>query len=204
MSAEISRHHDRAGGPGGGGGIGRVKSDWARAATASPACSVPDTPGDPVTAVPGLTPRSPLTTVPPVLVTVLAPNTPNVAADPSATGAWAAGVSRCRHSRATARRSPRRSGFVPLTTGTVEMVFIVFVVVVCRVCLPLRQRPTRRVGYSYGSNFATHWGTISEDCCGPIPAGARSRLGSAPAPGAVYRALAENSDGTRACGDSAN
>ncbi len=38
--------------------------------------------GNPVIAVPGETPRSPLITVNPVLVTVVAPRTPNVAADP--------------------------------------------------------------------------------------------------------------------------
>src|SRR5207245_6085976 len=72
-----------------------VRSVWAWAAAASPVWIVPFTvPGppsivkNPVTAVPGLTPRSPLTVVPPVLVTVEPARTPNVAADPRATGAW--------------------------------------------------------------------------------------------------------------------
>src|ERR1041385_3241138 len=42
--------------------------------------------GNPVTEVPGLKPKSPLTVVAPVLVTVEAPSTANVPADPRATG----------------------------------------------------------------------------------------------------------------------
>ena len=47
-------------------------SVWPVAAAVSPGCTVPFTEpgGNPVNAVPGLTPRSPLTTVGPVLVTV--------------------------------------------------------------------------------------------------------------------------------------
>src|SRR5450755_4756975 len=41
--------------------------------------------GNPVTAAPGLTPRSPLTTVAPTFVTVAAASTANVAADPKGT-----------------------------------------------------------------------------------------------------------------------
>src|ERR1044071_1997425 len=67
-----------------------VKSTWARAEAASAAWIVPLTVpgGNPVTAVPGLNPRSPLTVVAPVLVTVEAARTANVPADPRATGAW--------------------------------------------------------------------------------------------------------------------
>ena len=66
-----------------------VKSSWAWAAVASPACVVPFTVpgGNPVTAVPGLTPRSPVTVVAPVLVTVEPARTAKSAADPRATGA---------------------------------------------------------------------------------------------------------------------
>src|SRR5881628_2446867 len=64
-----------------------VKSCCARAATASATCVEPLTVGDPVTEVPGLNPRSPLIVVGPVLVTVEAPRTANVLADPRATGA---------------------------------------------------------------------------------------------------------------------
>ena len=63
-----------------------VKSSCAWAAAGSPKCVVPFTVGAPVSVVPGLTPRSPLTVVPPVLVTVEPASTPNVVADPRATG----------------------------------------------------------------------------------------------------------------------
>src|ERR1041384_2713045 len=71
-----------------------VKSCCARAAAASAAWIVPLTVpgGNPVTAVPGLSPRSPLTMVGPVLVTVEAARTANVVADPRATGACPAAV----------------------------------------------------------------------------------------------------------------
>src|ERR1700691_5408541 len=45
--------------------------------------------GNPVKAVPGLTPRFPCTTVAPVLVTVEPARTPKLAADPRGTGNWA-------------------------------------------------------------------------------------------------------------------
>src|ERR1051326_9110737 len=67
-----------------------VRSNCARAAAASARCTVPLTAlgGNPVTAVPGLNPRSPLTVVAPVLVTVEAARTANVLAAPRTTGAW--------------------------------------------------------------------------------------------------------------------
>src|SRR5207249_1089296 len=71
-----------------------IKSSCAWAAAESPAWIVPLTipGGNPVTAVPGLSPRSPLTVVAPVLVTVEPARTANVLAAPSATGAWPAVV----------------------------------------------------------------------------------------------------------------
>src|ERR1044071_5207305 len=65
-----------------------VRTPWAWAAAASAIWIVPFTVGDPVTEVPGLNPRSPLIVVAPVLVTVEAPRTANVLADPRPTGAW--------------------------------------------------------------------------------------------------------------------
>src|SRR4030095_14780170 len=67
-----------------------VKSTCARAAAASAAWIVPLTVGNPVTAVPGLNPRSPLIVVGPVLVTVEAARTANVEAAPRAIGPWPA------------------------------------------------------------------------------------------------------------------
>src|ERR1041385_5640373 len=66
-----------------------VGSSCAWAAAASAAWTVPLTipGGNPVTAVPGLNPRSPPTVVPPVLVTVEAARTAKLAAVPRATGA---------------------------------------------------------------------------------------------------------------------
>src|SRR5688572_28861010 len=66
-----------------------VKASCAWAATGSPAWIIPLTVpgGNPVTAVPGLSPRSPLTLVAPVLVTVEPARTANVLAAPRATGA---------------------------------------------------------------------------------------------------------------------
>src|SRR5205807_6212713 len=60
------------------------------AAVGSPACCDPFTTpgGNPVTAVPGLTPRSPVTIVAPVLVTVEPARTAKLAADPRATDPW--------------------------------------------------------------------------------------------------------------------
>jgi hypothetical protein len=66
-----------------------VRSDWACSATASATCWVPliTVPGGkPVTAVPGLTPRSPETVVGPVLVTAWPANTAKDAAVPRPTG----------------------------------------------------------------------------------------------------------------------
>jgi len=70
-----------------------VKSLLACAATASaswmtPLLTVPG--GNPVIAVPGLTPRSPLIVLGPVLVTVDPASTAKLAAVPRPTGAWAA------------------------------------------------------------------------------------------------------------------
>jgi hypothetical protein len=66
-----------------------VRAIWACAPTASAAWIVPLTVpgGNPVTAVPGETPRFPVTVVPPVLVTVEPARTANGAAVPSSTGA---------------------------------------------------------------------------------------------------------------------
>src|SRR3989454_1798077 len=71
-----------------------VKASCAWAAAGSPAWIVPLTlpGGNPVTAVPGLSPRSPLTVVAPVLVTMEPARTANVVAAPRATGAWPAAV----------------------------------------------------------------------------------------------------------------
>src|SRR5207253_11114904 len=71
-----------------------VKASCAWAAAGSPAWIAPLTipGGNPVTAVPGLSPRSPLTVVAPVLVTVEPARTANVLAAPRATGACPAGV----------------------------------------------------------------------------------------------------------------
>src|ERR1017187_10325372 len=70
-----------------------VRSLWAKAAGPSATCSAPPTKiagGNPVMALPGLTPTFPLTTEGPVLVTVEAPNMVKVPADPRVTGNWAA------------------------------------------------------------------------------------------------------------------
>src|SRR6185369_7286694 len=64
-----------------------VRSPWAWAAAASAIWIVPLTVGDPVTEVPGLSPRSPLIVVGAMLVTVEAARTANVLAAPRATGA---------------------------------------------------------------------------------------------------------------------
>src|SRR5688572_7643345 len=71
-----------------------VKSACAWAPAGSPAWIVPLTVpgGKPVTAVPGLSPRSPLTVDAPVLVIVDAARTANVLAAPSETGVWPAAV----------------------------------------------------------------------------------------------------------------
>jgi hypothetical protein len=69
-----------------------VRSSWACAATASALCVAPVTMpgGNPVTAVPGLTPRSPVMTLGPVLVTVVPARTPKLPAVPRPTGPVAA------------------------------------------------------------------------------------------------------------------
>jgi hypothetical protein len=70
-----------------------VRSDWAVAATPSALCIVPLNTwpgGKPVTAVPGLTPRSPLMLLGPVLVTVVPARTAKPPALPRPTGAVAA------------------------------------------------------------------------------------------------------------------
>jgi hypothetical protein len=70
-----------------------VRSDWACSATASAACWVPLTTcpgGKPVTALPGLTPKSPEMSDGPVLVTVVPANTAKLLAVPNPTGGWAA------------------------------------------------------------------------------------------------------------------
>jgi hypothetical protein len=69
-----------------------VRSDWACAATASAMCVLPFTVpgGNMVTELPGLTPRSPLITLGPVLVTLCPPSTPKLPAVPRPTGAVAA------------------------------------------------------------------------------------------------------------------
>src|SRR2546426_5964367 len=66
-----------------------VKSSCAWAAAESATCLVPLTVpgGNPVTEVPGLSPRSPVTVLAPVLVTVEPARTAKLAADPRATGA---------------------------------------------------------------------------------------------------------------------
>jgi hypothetical protein len=70
-----------------------VKSDWAFPATRSARWIVPPVTmpgGNPVTAVPGLTPRFPLIRLTPVLVTVVPPRTAKLPAVPRPTGAVAA------------------------------------------------------------------------------------------------------------------
>ncbi len=64
--------------------IAVVKSALANIALESAACNTPFTipGGNPVTAVPGLSPRSPVITVRPVLVTVAPARTAKLAADP--------------------------------------------------------------------------------------------------------------------------
>jgi hypothetical protein len=74
-----------------------VKSDSAPAATPSVWCTVPFTipGGKPVIALPGLTPRSPLRMLGPVLVTVVPANTAKLLAVPRPTGATAAPALGC-------------------------------------------------------------------------------------------------------------
>src|SRR5438552_6653078 len=99
-----------------------VKASCAWAAAGSPAWIVPLTVpgGNPVTAVPGLTPRSPLTVVAPVLVTVEPARTANVVAAPRATGACPAGVTAVvkLQTKFAASALPARS-LVPVVTVAV-------------------------------------------------------------------------------------
>src|SRR5438270_10630065 len=69
----------------------------------SPRCIVPLTVGEPVVVVPGLIPRFPLTVVAPVLVTVVAAKTANLAAEPREGIVWTAMAS-CRGNITTAAR----------------------------------------------------------------------------------------------------
>jgi hypothetical protein len=75
-----------------------VKSVCAWSATASALCCTPFTVpgGNPVIAVPGLTPKSPLMTLGPVLVTVVPARTAKLLAVPRSTGACAALALDCR------------------------------------------------------------------------------------------------------------
>jgi len=69
-----------------------VTESWAASAVASAACIVPDTTipgGKPTTALPGLTPRSPVMMLEPVLVTVEPPRTAKLCAVPSDGAVWA-------------------------------------------------------------------------------------------------------------------
>src|SRR4051812_20494511 len=70
-----------------------VRSASAALAAGSVTCLVPTTlpGGKPATEVPGQSPRSPVTTVAPLLVTVEAASTPKLAAEPRLTGNSAAG-----------------------------------------------------------------------------------------------------------------
>src|SRR5438876_7465307 len=90
-----------------------VRSPWACAAVGSPKCVVPFTVGDPVTVVPGLTPRFPLTVVAPLLVTVVAARTANLAVDPRGTIAWTAAASWRANSTTNPRPRPISIRFVP-------------------------------------------------------------------------------------------
>src|SRR4051812_92869 len=103
-----------------------VKSNSAWAAAESPACIAPlSVPGPkPVTAVPGLTPRFPLTTVTPVLVTAEPARTANPPDDPSTTPAWpvvAVAVVKL-HTALLASPLPARS-FAPVVIVAVYTVF---------------------------------------------------------------------------------
>jgi hypothetical protein len=87
-----------------------VRSDCAPAATPSVWCTVPLTMpgGNPVIALPGLTPRSPLSRLVPVLVTVLPARTAKLLAVPRFTGATAAPAVDCvKMSTATAAMSTK-------------------------------------------------------------------------------------------------
>src|SRR5438093_744455 len=113
-----------------------VRSSCAWAAAGSPAWIVPLTVpgGNPVTAVPGLSPRSPLTLVAPVLVTVEPARTANVLAAPRATGAGPAaevevasagvadpkaGAKAGAMAAVTAAKGAVTGGMVKLTVGAV-------------------------------------------------------------------------------------
>ena len=87
-----------------------VKSPWAVAAVRSAACIAPPTTvpgGNPVTALPGLTPKFPLTIVGPVFVTVEPANAVKFPAEFRATGNWAA----CRQTLDATQNTSRLSLF---------------------------------------------------------------------------------------------
>src|SRR5437667_5716726 len=102
-----------------------VKASCAWAAAGSPAWIVPLTVpgGNPVTAVPGLSPRSPLTVVAPVLVTVEPARTANVLAAPGAVGGWVAAVAAVvkLQLKSAASALPARS-LAPVVTVAVNVV----------------------------------------------------------------------------------
>ena len=82
-----------------------VKSAWAVPATASALCMVPLVTlpgGNPVTALPGLTPRFPLMMLGPMFVTVVPARTPKLPAVPRPTGAVAATAGCVAMNKATA------------------------------------------------------------------------------------------------------
>jgi hypothetical protein len=66
-------------------------------------------PVKPVIAVPGLTPTSPVTALPPVQVTVVAPRIPKLSADPSVDADWA-----------DARDGPRRNAANPMLANRIK------------------------------------------------------------------------------------
>src|SRR5437867_1257994 len=104
-----------------------VKSSCAWAAAGSPAWIVPLTVpgGNPVTAVPGLSPRSPLTVVAPVLVTVEAARTANEPAAPRATGAGPAAVAAVVSAAIANPKAPAKAAVTPVSLtvsgGTVRL-----------------------------------------------------------------------------------
>src|SRR5689334_17199141 len=87
---------------------------------------------DPVTAVPGLTPRCPLTEVEPVLLTEVAARTANLAADPRGTRAWAALASWRTNITPTARTMINPHTFRVLSSLTVVFVVIFFLLLFTR------------------------------------------------------------------------
>ena len=100
-----------------------VRSDWACKATASAAWMVPLTMpgGKPGTAVPGMTPRSPLIVVGPVLVTVWPARTPKLSAVPRPTGGCAASAALVRSARAATETTRDSTIMRAPLTGTPEV-----------------------------------------------------------------------------------